>query len=341
MSTTRPTRVRPHLRLALFAAAPLLALTGCSGAAAQSSADTPFPAEGTTIEWIVPSAAGGGNDILARIVAPALGEELGATVQVVNREGGNQVIGLTELAGADPDGTTLGNTNLPSILGRYLDPSQQASFDRESFIPVGSFASNDIVIAVPANSPYQSLGDLVAAAKADPGVLTAGTDSRAGDDHVNLAILEEALGIDLNIVHYDSGSDKTAALIAGEVDLALGGVSTVYGPAQSGDVEVLTVISDEPSPFIPDVPTLTSAGFDGVEDMTSRFTLSVPAGTPEATVTTLQDALEAATTQPEVMASLEEAAVEPSFSDAEAAAALWAEREAVVKPIVTELLAQQ
>lgn len=349
MSTTSSTTPRPttsrstvRARWAALAVLPVLAITGCGGAATSAgAAPEAFPPDGATIEWVVPSAAGGGNDILARIVAPALGEELGATVQVVNREGGNQVIGLTALATAEPDGTTLGNTNLPSILGRYLDPSQQATFDRASFTPVGSFASNDIVIAVPTKSPYQTVADLVAAAKADPGAVTAGTDSRAGDDHVNLAILEQELGIDLNVVHYDSGADKVAALIAGEVDLALGGVSSVFGPAESGDVRLLTVVADEPSPFLPQVPTLASAGFDGVESMTSRFTLSVPAGTPDTTVTALQDALEKATARPAVQEALKGAATQPDFLDAQEAAALWAEREAVVKPIIADLLTQQ
>ncbi len=92
-----------------------------SGASGEQTAES-WPEPNTNIEWIVPSAAGGGNDIMARILAPVLSEELGVNVQVVNREGGNQVIGLTELAQAKPDGTKLGATNLPSILGRYLDP---------------------------------------------------------------------------------------------------------------------------------------------------------------------------------------------------------------------------
>lgn len=338
-----PTRSAPRRTLGAIALATAATLTACSGGSTGTS-DTDaaaFPESGTTIQWIVPSAAGGGNDILARIVAPALSEELGATVQVVNREGGNQVIGLTEVANADPDGTTFGFTNLPSILGRYLDPSQQATFDRESFTPFGSFASNDIVVAVPADSPVQTMEDLVEAAQDDPGAITAGTDSRAGDDHVNLSVLEQELDMDLNVVHYDSGSDKVAALVSGEVDLALGGVSSFVGPYRSGDIRLLSVVADETNPFVPEVPTLTDAGYPGVAQMTSRFTLSLPAGTPEAIVTTLQDALEAATSDPEVKTALEDAATRPAFLDAQEAADLWAEREAAVKPVIADLLTGQ
>jgi len=340
MSSTRPLIRRT---LGAFALVTATALTACSGGSSGGTeADAAaFPEAGSTLEWVVPSAAGGGNDILARIVAPALAEELGVTVQVVNREGGNQVIGLTELANADPDGTTFGYTNLPSILGRYLDPSQQASFDRESFTPFGSFASNDIVIAVPADSPVQTMEDFVEAAQDDPGAITAGTDSRAGDDHVNLSVLEQELDMDLNVVHYDSGSDKVAALVSGEVDMALGGVSSFFGPYQSGDIRLLAVVADEPNPFVEDVPTLTDAGFPGIDQMTSRFTLSVPAGTPEGIVTTLEAALEVATTDPEVMSALEDAATRPDFLDAQEAADLWAERETAVEPIIADLLVGQ
>lgn len=330
---------RPTM-LAAAAACTALTLAGCSSGGDDVAAGEDWPPSGTTIEWVVPSAPGAGNDILARLLAPVMAEELGATINVVNVEGGNQVIGIDQLASADPDGETIGFTNIPSILGRYLDPSQQATFDRSSFAPIGSFASNAVVIGVPADSPYDTIEDLFDAVDADPGVLTFATDSRGGDDHVNLRILEDELDLDMNIVHYNSGADKVAAVVAGEVDAAIGGVSSFYGQQQAGDLRILAVISDEPSPFLDDVPTLASAGYE-VDPMQSQFTVSVPAETPDAIRDALEVALQAAAEDPEIVEALEGAATQPSWLDGAEAAELWQTREETVAPIIDEILADE
>jgi tripartite-type tricarboxylate transporter receptor subunit TctC len=324
---------------ALAAGSALLAGCTSSAAAPGGASDATFPESGQTIEWIVPSAAGAGNDILARILAPVLSEELDANVKVVNKEGGSQVIGLNYLASAAKDGGTIGFTNIPSIFGRYLDPSKQAGFDRESFAPIGSFALNDVVIGVNASSPYTSLEELFDAVEAAPGEITVGTDSRAGDDHVNLRTIEKELGLDFNIVHYNSGADKIAALVSGEVDFALGGVSSFIGQYKSGEISILAVVNDQQSPFLPDVPTIADAGFE-LEPMTNNFAISAPAGTPEETIAALEGALEAATQDPEVAEKLEAAGTVPTWEDAAEVAALWEEREKTAKPVIEELIAE-
>ena len=328
--------------IAAVSAVGLMALTACSSSSGASSSSTgeaaAFPVEGETIELIVPSAAGAGNDILARIIAPSLQDKLGGNVEVMNKEGGGQIIGLTYLAEADPDGMTLGFTNIPSVLGRYLDPSKNATFTRESFTPVGSFTSNTVGIYVKSDSPFQTLDDLVKAAEADPGAVTTGTDSRAGDDHVNLLKLQDTLGAEFNIVHYNSGADKVAALVAGETQFAVGGVSSFYGQIQAGDVRPLAVVADEESEFLPGTPTLKSLGFE-TEDMTSRFTLSVPSETPAATVAALEAALKATVEDPAIAQKLKDSATEPQFINSADMQTMWTERETATKPIIESLLA--
>jgi tripartite-type tricarboxylate transporter receptor subunit TctC len=333
-----------RLVIAGLAAAALLTTAACgqTPGAAGASADSAvkFPVASTKIEWIVPSAPGAGNDILARIVAPALEEALGAPVRVVNKEGGSQVIGLNYLANAKKDGQTMGYTNIPSIFGRYLDPSKKASFNRESFSPLGSFAFNDVVIGVNKSSPHGSIKDLFDAVKAAPGKVTVGTDSRGGDDHVNLRVLEKELGLDFNIVHYNSGADKIAALIAGEVDFALGGISSFYGPFKSGELKLLTVINTEKNQFAPEVPTLESQGFK-VAPMTNNFAVSVPAGTPASIVAAMEKALKEAVATPAVVEKLKAAGTGPAWLSASEVSSKWKEREAAAKPIIDELLAQK
>lgn len=325
-------------------AALALTLTGCGGQANGNTGSTgtaaAFPKAGSTIEWVVPSAAGAGNDILARIMAPAMQANLGANIKVVNKEGGSQVVGLNYVANSKADGHTIGYTNIPSILGRYLDPSKKAGFDRSSFTPIGSFASNSVVIGVNKNSPHQDIKALFDAAKAAPGTLKVGTDSRAGDDHVNLRLLENKLGLDFNIVHYNSGADKIAALVAGEVDFALGGVSSFFGQYKSGDIRILTVIEDKASPFIPEVPTLKSAGFE-IASMSNNFAVSVPDGTPADVVSALEASLKKASEDPAVQEKLKGAATQSVWVPGADVAKLWEERETLMKPVIDELLQQK
>ncbi|MDR6415148.1 tripartite tricarboxylate transporter substrate binding protein [Pseudarthrobacter sulfonivorans] len=324
-----------------LAAAVALALTGCGGqAGSTTTAAADFPKAGSTIEWIVPSAAGAGNDILARIIAPAMQEDLGANIKVVNKEGGSQVVGLNYVAQSKPDGLTFGNTNIPSILGRYLDPAKKAAFDRSSFTPIGSFATNSVVIGVNKDSKYKTIQELFNAVKAEPGKITVGTDSRAGDDHINLRLLEDQLGLDFNIVHYNSGADKVAAIVSGETDFALGGVSSFFGQYKSGDIKLLSVIEDTTSPFVPDVPTMKSAGYD-VKPMASNFALSVPSKTPKEVVAKLEAALKAAAETPAVQEKLKGAATQPAWVPAGEVSKMWEERETLIKPVIDELLKQQ
>jgi tripartite-type tricarboxylate transporter receptor subunit TctC len=319
------------------AAAAVVALAaGCTGGSTADEAGS-FPTKGSTIEWIVPSAAGAGNDILARIMAPAMQESLGANVKVVNKEGGSQVIGLNYAANAKPDGHTLVYTNVPSILGRYLDPSKKAGFDRESFIPIGSFASNAIVIGVNKSSRFNNIGELFDAVKASPGAVTVGTDSRGGDDHINLRILEDELGLKFNIVHYNSGAEKIAAVVAGETDFALGGISSFFGQYKSGELKLLSVIQDSPSDFIPEVPTLASQGYQ-VDAMSNNFAISVPKGTPAETVAVLENALKKAEEDPAVQAKLEASGTQPVWESGADVEKIWMDKETVIKPIIAELL---
>lgn len=331
-----------RLTSATVAVSLTLALTACGGQASSTStsAAPEFPKAGPTIEWIVPSAAGGGNDVVARIVGPAMQENLGATVKVVNKEGGGQVLGLNYLANSKPDGLTVGATNIPSILGRYLDPSKKAGFDRSSFTPLGSFGSNALVVSVNKNSPHTEIESLFEAVKASPGTIKVGTDSRGGDDHINLAILEQKLGLDFNIVHYNSGADKVTALLGGEIDFALGGVASFYAQYKSGDIKVLSVIDDKPNPFTPEVPTLESAGYE-VEPMNSNFAISVPANTPPTVVATLEAALQKAANDPAVQDKIRASGTQPIWVSGSELSELWEERETLIKPIIQEILAQK
>lgn len=187
-----------------------LLATGCArtgGASPAASSDDAFP-DGEVVKVIVPYDAGGVTDVIVRLVAEGMGEELGTTVQVVNKPGAAGSVGLTELSGAKPDGLTIGSFNMPSGFG-YLDPSRNLPYTIGSFTPVSGLALSPTVFAVKADSPWQSFMDLVDAAAASPGQITlAGTSTRTSDDALAVAALENS-GVDFNVVTIDTGgADK-------------------------------------------------------------------------------------------------------------------------------------
>ena len=124
------------------------------------------------------------------------------------------------------------------------------------------------------------------------------------------------------------------------MDFALGGVSSFFGQYKSGDIKLLTVIEDNPSPFVPDVPTLASAGYT-IAPMTSNFALSVPSKTPADVVARLEAALKKASEDTAVQDKLKGAATQPVWRSGSEISKLWEEREKTIKPVIDELLQQK
>ena len=125
-----------------------------------------FPAKGRTITVLVPFPAGGATDIATRMVAETMKSELGTSIQVVNKPGASSQVGMTELARAKADGYTLSASPLPAVILTYLDPDRKAIYTSKSFQPLANVIVPPVVVSVKADSPYRTLQDLVAAAKA-------------------------------------------------------------------------------------------------------------------------------------------------------------------------------
>jgi len=252
------------------------------------------------VEVIVGYSAGGGTDVMARTVAQFLEKELNGSVVVKNMPGAGGQIGFTEVAKAAPDGYTLGTFNLPAALA--LTHDRDADYDVNSYTYLANFVEDPNTITVAASSPFQTLGELLDAAKADPGAITLGLSSLGGNDHFGANMIAAASGAEFTLVPFKGASNARTAIMGGHVS---GGTMTLGQTTNFPDeLRVLAVLAGERSPFRPDVPTAKELGFD--VQMSSLRGIVAPAGMDKAMADQLRAALAAVNENPEFQAMMAE-----------------------------------
>ena len=321
-------------KVAVGTAVAALALTGCAnlgnnGGGGDESAST-YPED--VIQIIVPFDAGGVTDVLTRIVAEGVADELGSQVQVVNVPGAGGSIGLSQLSAEKADGYTIGTLNMPSGLS-FLDETRALTYDLDSFAPVAGLATSPTVIAVRADSPWETFEDLVDAAAADPGQITlAGGTNITSDDSLTVSALEKE-GVDFNVISIDTGgADKTTQLLGGQIQVSVGSLGSISVAVDSGQAKLLAVSTPERSDLIPDVPTLIEEGYD--IQTSGNVTFAAPAGTPEEDIQILADAIEKALTDPEIIETAKAAGYEITFRGPQELGDYWNEQLAAAQEIL-------
>ena len=232
------------------------------------------------IRILVPYAPGGISDIAARIVGAKLSEAWGQQVVVENRPGGNGFIAVTDTARSAPDGYTLVMVTTGDVaINPALFKDAPYDVDRD-LAPISAVSDAPMVLATNAGSPYQSVADVITAAKAQPGVLGVATP---GYGSINQLVLESiALKNGTTFLHvpYKGGAPAAQALVAGDIPLGVLASSSVAPHVQSGHIRVLAVTTAKRSPLNPDWPTLQEAGAGNVG--ASNWTaLLAPKGTPQ------------------------------------------------------------
>lgn len=284
------------------------------------------------IEVIVGYSAGGGTDVMARTVAQFLEKELGdgASVVVKNMPGAGGQIGFTEVAKATPDGYTLGTFNLPAALA--LTHDREAAYDVSSFTYLANFVEDPNTITVAASSPFQTLGELLEAAKAAPGAVTVGLSSLGGNDHFSANMVAAASGAEFTLVPFKGASMARTAILGGHV--AAGTMTLGQTTNFPDELRVLAVLGDERSPFRPDVPTAKELGYD--IKMSSLRGIVAPAGLDAAVADQLRTALTAVNSNPDFQAMMAEQGNPIAFMVGEAFAATAAEQDGVAKKIWEE-----
>ncbi|WP_298590392.1 tripartite tricarboxylate transporter substrate binding protein [uncultured Kocuria sp.] len=318
----------------------LLAATGCSASNGSTAEGEDYPANGKPVEMIVAFAPGGAVDTAARLVQPVLEEELGTNVEVINAPGAGGQIGYTQIANAAPDGYTIGATGSPSVVVSPLDPSRGASYTREDFQPLARQVVDPAVIAVQPDSPYQSLEELLEAAKENPESMTATTTGQQGGEHFALAQIAETADASFAPVHFSEGaSQATTAFLGKHVDVLVANVSDVTDLVAQDKARVLGVMGEERAEALPEVPTFTEEGYEIVSATARGY--SAPAGLPEPVAEKLEAALQAAIEDPEVVQKMEDLGLETSYLGAEEYEQFWAQQETDYKEVLPMVQADE
>ena len=259
-----------------------------AGSSAVRAAD--FPQKGKPIQIIIGYAAGGSSDVGARILASGMEKELGTTVVVVNKPGASGQISYTLLSQAKPDGYTIGNTNFPSAIITYLDPTRKATYGRKNFAPLALHVIDPGLFAVRADSPLKTLKDVVAAAKANPNKLKIASTGVQSDEAFGILKFQKLTGTRFAMVAFAEGTAPSLmSLLGGKVDVFCGNVGDLLSQFRSGEVRVLGIMDDKQSKFYPGVKTFEEQGYKLYNSSSRGF--AAPAGTPKEVVDILSRAI--------------------------------------------------
>ncbi|SAI28464.1 putattive exported protein [Bordetella ansorpii] len=257
------------------------------------------------IRLIVPFPPGGGTDALARQVAIKIGADTGWNIVTENRPGAGGNLGVDLAAKAAPDGHTivLGQTSNLAI-NPTLYPKLPYDPERD-LTPIGLVADAPLVLVVNANSPFKTLADVVAAAKAKPTELDYASSGSGTVAHLATEQFQKAAGIKLTHIPYKGAAQGANDLIGGQIDMYMSSVPTLIGHIRSGSMRALAVTSAQRTKDLPDVPTFAESGFKGFEAVT-WFGLVGPAKLPPDVVAKLNKALNDALQSPETQRHFQE-----------------------------------
>jgi tripartite-type tricarboxylate transporter receptor subunit TctC len=255
------------------------------------------------VTWIVPFPPGGGTDISARTVAAKLGEKWKQTVVIENRAGAAGIVGADAAAKARPDGYTLLIVNVGIVsINPALYPKLPYDADK-AFAPISLLCELPFVLMASPKLAANSVQELVAYAKANPGKVTFASSGQGGSPHLTAEIFQLATGTQMTHVPYKGGGPAMTDLMAGHVDLLFASVLEGSGHIKSGKLKGLAVTHVKRSPALPDVPTLAEAGVKDAESG-SWIALLAPAGTPQAIVDKVGADIKEAVASPEVKEKL-------------------------------------
>jgi tripartite-type tricarboxylate transporter receptor subunit TctC len=279
-----------------------VALAILAGYASQSGAQYPDKA----IRVIVPFAAAGVSDILARVVAQKITEQSGKTVVVENRAGAGGRIGYEAGAKSAGDGYTLVATDVTYTMMPALYAS--LPWEHADLVPITLIAQMPFVLAVNANAKSRSLAELLAFAKANPGKINYGSSGIGGVNHVVTELFRRTAGIEITHVPYRGMGDAMAALLGGSIDMVITAMPTAMNHVKSGKINAISVTAARRPGALPNVPTATEAGVAFVASNWVGFT--TPKGTPREAIDWMQKQVAAAISVAEIRERISAAGAE-------------------------------
>ena len=295
----------------------LLAPAAISQTAAPKSSQR-FPEK--PIRFIVPFPPGGGNDILARAIAPKMGELLGQPVVLDNRAGAGGNIGTDLAAKSAPDGYTILIASNQVTINPWLYAKLPFDIEKD-FAPVALIASVPMVLAVHPSVQAQNVNELIALARANPGKLNHSTPGNGTPQHIAFEVFNHAAGIQITHVAYKGTGPALADLIGGQVQAAIGTMASLEQQVKAGKLRALGVTTPKRSPAMPDVPTISEAALPGFE-VPLWYSILAPAGTPKDIIARISAAIEKCLAVPQTKERLTAQGFEVSYLNPEQMAEL-------------------
>jgi tripartite-type tricarboxylate transporter receptor subunit TctC len=243
-----------------------------------------------TIKMISSFGAGGGSDIIARILAQRMQEKLGQNVIVENRPGAGGVLGNELVANAPKDGYTLGVQTAGQIIASVITKNMR--YDAVgAFEWIGQIATAGLFVVVRPDSPYKDIKSLVAAAKANPGKIVFGSPGFAATQHLAGELFKQSAGIELLHVPYRTSPEVLAALLSKNVDVVIDTITALLGQVESGQIIALGVTGKDRFPTTPNIPPVIESGVVPNYDVNTWYGLYGPKGMPPAVVAKLNRTL--------------------------------------------------
>ena len=256
-----------------------------------------------TIKWVVPQPAGGSNDAMGRAVGEQLAKQLNQPIVIDNRPGASGAVGMEVVAASPADGYTFVVASDTVALQPVLRKGLKWNVERD-FVPVTMFGAQPIVVAVPAASPFKTMKDVIAAAKASPGKFGFATSGQGSLQHLAGELLAQMAGVDMLHIPYKGGGQAITDLVGGQVPVGVLGLAAVLPHAKTGRVRILAVTTKARSPAVPDVPTLDETVAPGY-DVRQWAGLMAPAATPPDVLAKLQKEIAVALATPALRERIE------------------------------------
>ncbi len=264
------------------------------------------------IRLIVPFEPGGTSDLLGRVIGGRLRDVLGQAVVVDNRGGGGGTLGAALAARAPADGYTLFVTHVGVAINETLYSKLPYDAVRD-FAPISRIGDTPNDVVVTSALPAQTMQDLLAMARKSPGKFDYGSGGVGSAGHLAVALLEHIAGVKFNHIPYKGGGPSMIATVGGQVHFAVPAFPTALPHVKSGKVRLLAVTGTRRAPTMPDVPTVAEAGVPGYE-FTIWFAAFVPAGTPKAIISRLNQVIVKAIGMPDMQEQLAKTGVDPEPS---------------------------
>jgi len=297
--------------------------------AASALAQDSYPSKPITM--VVPFPPGGVADIVGRPLAAQMEKTLKQPIVVVNRTGAGGAVGMASVAKAAPDGYTIlmGLSSISIFPVSDRINGKTPSYEMRDFAPIALITADPTVLVVSADSPWKTLKEFVASAKAYPGKINYSSSGVYGTLHVSMEIFANAAGIKLFHVPYGGGGPALTALLGGQVHALASGPAPAVGQIKAGKMRALASWSTERLPLMPDVPTFKELGYDAEFYIWSG--VFAPGSTPTPVVDRLRNAVREAATSAEFKGAMEKVQTPVNYLDAPAFRTYWEKDAARLK----------